>query len=143
MVMVFKKFFLFKVLFTILFGVLVKHPKNGCIAKPKNVTTETSQSPVFQITRQQSNEHQQKSYDHQELSEVVPIQVLSFHFKVGTQFTVQMNRHGHEFGDRFGHRVTNIDKFQNSRCAYDIHQTLKSLKIRNSIRFHKTLEIDR
>ena len=83
---------------------ILQHPKTGVLLNQKNVTTETPQSPVFQITRQQSNEHQQKSYDHQELSEVVAIQVLCFLFKVGASFIVQMNRQGHEFGDRFGHR---------------------------------------
>ena len=46
----------------------------------------TRQSTIFQTTKQPSNEHQQKLYDHQELLELVAIQVLCFHFKVMTLF---------------------------------------------------------
>ena len=104
----------------------------------------TPQSPVFQTTRQQSNEHQQKSYDHLEWSEVVAIQVLSFHFKVGTLPSRDLVYSPDDQTLTWVWRPIWTQTWISS-LTLDAHvpQTLKSLKMWNLIRFHKsTGEID-
>ena len=77
MVMVFKKFFWFKVFYN--------STKSSKLFWYFEFDT-TVNHKLFQTTKQPSNEHQQKSYDHLELLELVAIQVLCFHFKVMTLF---------------------------------------------------------